>query len=109
MALIKHVMTDSGPASFWVVSLLQLDNFGKKAYVKIYGFYDKEHADRQNPRAVHTIEISVDPELYEEYFAPDLLAKIGKSPHEQAYIMLKRSTIDDTGQVIDFTGAVDVL
>ena len=94
MALIKHVMTDSGPASFWVVSLLQLDNFGKKAYVKIYGFYDKEHADRQNPRAVHTIEISVDPELYEEYFAPDLeVVPLDQVLHHLPYDIVSANTL----------------
>ena len=107
MALIKEIDTDRGPATYWVVSLVQLDNFNRRGFVSIYGFFSKAYADRPNPQPVRTIELTIEGEVYEEYFHPVTLEKSGNNPHRQAYEMLKRSTVDDAGNLIDFTDAKD--
>lgn len=107
MALIKNIKTERGPASFWVVALLQLDNFAKTGFVRLYGFFDQSFADLENAQPMHKIELTVPPVLYDQYFNPEVLSS-GVSPHGQAYQMIKNSTIDDSGQVIDFSDAKDV-
>lgn len=109
MALIKEIETDKGPASFWVIALLQLDNFNKMGFIRMYGFFNKTYADKNEGRPVHTIELTINPEIYDLYFNPKHLSAKGISPHQQAYEMIKRSTIDDAGLSIDFTDAEDYL
>ena len=37
MALIKEYITPKGAASYWVMGLVQVDNFNKTAYVRLHG------------------------------------------------------------------------
>lgn len=68
MAILKRVMTNKGPATYWVVGLLQLDNFGKTAFVKLMGFFDKEHAEMEGATPIDTAEINIYPDKYDDYF-----------------------------------------
>lgn len=69
MAIVKEIKTTRGPVSYWVVGLIQLDNFAKSAYIKLLGFYDKEYADLEHASPIETIEINIKTEQYDEFFA----------------------------------------
>lgn len=107
MALIKEIMTESGPVSFWVISLLQLDNFAKRGYIRLYGFYNKEHADMLNAQPTGKLELTVPEDIYGMYFDPWVLVLPGRTPHGMAYALVKNSDIDLNGRLIDFSDAED--
>lgn len=68
MAIIKEIKTTRGPVTYWVVGLIQLDNFSKSAYIKILGFYDKEYADMESASPIETVEINIHPDQYDDFF-----------------------------------------
>ena len=108
MAIIKEIMTESGPASFWVISLLQLDNFAKRGYIRLYGFFNQEHADMLNAQPTGVIDITIPENLYGMYFEPWVLVLPGRTPHGMAYTLIKNSDIDLNGRLVDFSDAEDL-
>lgn len=108
MALIKEYMTSKGPASYWVLGLLQIDNFNKTAYARLYGFYNKEQADKLNPVPITTLEVNLTPDWYDYYFKEDLLKIDGATPLKQAYLIFKDVEImAETGETYNFSDAED--
>lgn len=69
MAIIKEIKTTKGPVTYWVVGLIQLDNFSKSAYLKLLGFFDEDHADMENASPIETVEINIKPNQYGEFFS----------------------------------------
>ena len=108
MALIKEFMTPKGPASYWVLGLLQIDNFSKTAYARLYGFYNKEQADKLNPVPIITLEANLTPDLYDYYFNENILKLENATPLEQAYLIFKDKNItSETGEIFNFKDAID--
>ena len=108
MALIKQFMTPKGPASYWVLGLLQIDNFSKTAYARLYGFYNKEQANMLNPVPIITLEANLPPELYDYYFKEGILKLENASPLKRAYLIFKDSNIrNEQGEIFDFSDAED--
>lgn len=108
MALIKEYMTNKGPVSYWVLALLQFDNFSKTAYTRLYGYYNKTQADLQNPEATITLEVNLSPDTYDYYFREDLLKQEGVSPLTQAYQIFKDWDIqNEKGETFNFKDAID--
>ena len=106
MALIKQFMTPKGPASYWVLGLLQIDNFSKTGYARLYGFYNKEQADKLNPVPIITLEANLPPDLYEYYFNENILKLENATPLEQAYLIFKDKNItSETGEIFNFKDA----
>lgn len=106
MALIKQFMTPKGPASYWVLGLLQMDNFSKTAYARLYGFFNKEQADMLNPVPIMMLEVNLTPDWYDYYFKEDILKLEGATPLKQAYLIFKDKEIrSETGEIFNFKDA----
>ena len=106
MALIKQFMTPKGPASYWVLGLLQIDNFSKTAYARLYGFYSKEQADMLNPVPIITLEANLTLDLYDYYFKEDILKLENATPLSQAYLIFKdKNIVIETGEIFNFKDA----
>lgn len=110
MALKKEFMTPKGPASYWVLGLLQIDNFSKTAYARLYGFYNKEQADKLNPVPIITLEANLPPDLYDYYFDEDILKLQDATPLTQAYLVFKDFNISsETGEIFNFKDAENAI
>lgn len=108
MALIKEFNTAKGPVSYWVLGLLQIDNFNKTGYARLYGFFGKPHADMLNPVPIITLEVNLTPEIYNYYLSEEILMLENTSPLSQAYLMFKDFEIrNENGEVYNFTDALD--
>ena len=108
MALKKEFMTSKGPASYWVLGLLQIDNFSKTAYARLYGFYNKEQANMLNPVPIMTLEANLPPELYSYYFDEEILKHENATPLTQAYLVFKDLNIENEhGDIFNFSDAID--
>lgn len=66
MAIVKEIKTNKGPVTYWVVGLIQLNNFSKDVHIKMFGFHDKEYADMENAVPADTVEINIRPDQYDE-------------------------------------------
>ena len=108
MALIKQFMTPKGPASYWVLGLLQMDNFSKTAYARLYGFYNKEQANMLNPVPIITLEANLTPDLYHYYLNENILKLENATPLTQAYLVFKDSNVrNEQGETFNFKDAED--
>lgn len=108
MALIKEYTTPKGIISYWVVGLIQIDGFNQTAFTRLYGFMSKAHADMQNPVPIMSLEVNITPDIYEYYFAKDIMALENVTPHTQAYQIFKDFNIPDTqGGLYNFSDATD--
>lgn len=108
MALIKEYMTPKGLASYWVVSLIQIDNFSETAYVRMYGFANKNHADMQNPVPLLMLDANITTDIFPYYFAKEILEMANVTPQIQAYQIFKDFNIkDEQGQIFNFNDAIN--
>ena len=108
MALIKQYETPKGIAGYWVIGLVQIDNFNKTAYVRMYGFMNKAHADMENPVPLMNLEVNIDPEIYDYYFSKEIMIQVDATPQTQAYQIFKDFNIQDTqGGIFNFSDAID--
>ena len=108
MALIKEYITPKGTVSYWLVSLIQIDNFSKTAYARLYGFGNKQHADMENPTPIITLEVNITPDIYDYYFNKEIMVMESVTPQTQAYQIFKDFNIEDgQGIVFNFKNAVD--
>lgn len=108
MALIKQYVTPKGSAEYWVVGLVQIDNFNKTAYVRMYGFANKIHANMENPIPIMTLEVNIDPEVYDYYFSREIMILPDVTPQTQSYQIFKDFNIDDgKGGIYNFSDAED--
>ena len=107
MALIQQIDTNKGPVSYWVIGLLQLDNFAKSAHIRVYGFFDQSYADKENAQPTVTAEITVHEPLFTEFFDHHLLSLPDRTPYGQAYMLLKQSEIEHEGEILWFWEAED--
>lgn len=86
MAIIKEINTTKGPVTYWVVGLIQLDNFSKSAYLKLLGFFDEDHADMESASPIETVEINIHPDQYDDFFG-------GTDVVKKAYEIFSNSVI----------------
>lgn len=108
MALMKQYETPKGIAGYWVIGLVQIDNFNKTAYVRMYGFMNKAHADMENPVPIIKLEVNIDPEIYHYYFDKAIMVQEEVTPQTQAYQIFKDFNIQDTqGGIFNFSDAID--
>ena len=108
MALIKEYTTNRGTVSYWVLGLLQIDNYSKTAYARLYGYQNKQQADMENPSAITTLEVNITPDIYEYYFGEDILKLEGVTPFKQAYLIFKDFNIkSETGEIYNFADAIN--
>ena len=108
MALIKEYTTNKGVASYWVVGLVQMDNFSKTAYTRLYGFGNKVHADMENPVPLITLDANISPDIYHWYFDKSIMVQADVTPSTQAYQIFKDFNIQDAqGGIFNFKDAID--
>lgn len=69
MAIVSKQRTPKGYAEYWVVGRIDVDNFSKVATVKLHGFPDKTFADEENAVPLESIEITVYPDRFHEFFS----------------------------------------
>lgn len=87
MAIISKQRTPKGYAEYWVVGRVDVDNFSKMATVKLHGFPDKSFADEMGAIPLESVEITVKPDRYHEYFS-------GGDFIENAYRLFKENIIE---------------
>ncbi len=108
MALIKEYITPKGAASYWVMGLVQVDNFNKTAYVRLHGFASKEHSDMEGTVPIITIEANLTPDLYDYYFKKSILEIEDVTSLTQAYLVFKDFNIqNEQGNIFNFKDATD--
>jgi len=109
MALLKSYMTPKGPASYWIAGLIQVDNFSKNAYGRLYGFVDKAHCDRPDGVPLISLEYRIFPDKYEEYFGKEVMILAGVTAQTQFYKIVKEIDCTDAqNEVINFNDATEV-
>ena len=69
MAIISMQRTPKGYVEYWVIGRIDIDNFSKVATIKILGFADKTFADELNAVPLESLEITVYPDRFDEYFS----------------------------------------
>lgn len=108
MALVKTYMTPKGYASYWIAGIVQIDNYSKTAYARLYGFVNKEHCDLEGSVPVLMLDYSITPDIYDFYFSGEIMAQQGVTPQTQAYQIFKDFNIQDAQNgVFNFSDAVD--
>lgn len=108
MALVKRYMTPKGESNYWVVALVQIDNFNKTAYVRLHGFISREHSDMEGTVPITSIEANLAPDLFHFYFDKSILALENITPLTQAYLIFKDFNIqNEQGNIFNFKDATD--
>jgi len=109
MALLKTYLTPKGNASFWVAGLIQVDNYSKTAYGRLYGFASKEHCDMSGSVPILMLDYNITPDIYEYYFNKEIMALEGVTPQTQFYQIVKgKDYRDEQNNVINFVDAEEV-
>lgn len=109
MALQKTYMTPKGPASYWIAGLIQIDNYSKTAYGRLYGFVSKEHCDKPGSVPVVMLDYKIDPDIYDYYFKKEIMVLVDVTPQSQFYRYVKDVNIrDGANEIINFNDATEV-
>ena len=109
MALQKTYMTPKGPASYWIAGMIQIDNYNKTAYGRLYGFASKEHCDMEGSVPLTSLNYSIKPDIYEYYFSKEIMMLSGSTPQTQLYQLVKDFDLpDEQNGVINFNSATEV-
>jgi len=109
MALLKTYLTPRGNASFWVMGLIQVDNYSKTAYGRLYGFASKEHCDMVGSVPILMLDYNIPPDIYDYYFEKSIMEQIGVTPQTQFYQIVKdKNYLDEQNQIINFNDAEEV-
>ena len=109
MALQKSYMTPKGPASYWIAGMIQIDNYNKTAYGRLYGFASKEHCDMAGSVPIASLDYSIAPDIYEFYFSKEIMALLGSTPQTQFYQVVKdKDYRDELNGILNFFDAVEV-
>ena len=69
MAIISKQRTPKGYVEYWVIGRIDIDNFSRVATVKLLGFPDKTFADELNAVPLESLEITIYPDRFDEYFS----------------------------------------
>jgi hypothetical protein len=108
MALTKTYMTPKGYSSYWIAGIVQIDNYNKTAYARLYGFVNKEHCDLEGSVPVILLDYNITPDIYDFYFAKEIMAQPEVTPQTQAYQIFKDFNIKDAnGEIFNFSDATD--
>ena len=109
MALQKTYVTPKGEASYWIAGLIQIDNYNKSAYGKLYGFVSKEHCDREGSVPVMYLEYNITPDVYDYYFDKEIMILPNVTPQSQFYQITKDfNRFDEQNNIINFKDALEV-
>lgn len=109
MALLKTYLTPKGNASFWVAGLIQIDNYSKTAYGRLYGFASKEHCDMNGSAPILMLDYNIPPDVYQWYFEKEIMEQSGVTPQTQFYRIVKdRDYLDEQNRIINFNDALEV-
>lgn len=101
-------MTPKGQASYWIAGIVQVDNYSKTAYTRLYGFASKEHCDMDGSVPLIHLDYNIPPEIYRYYFDREIMEQQGVTPQTQAYQIFKDFEIRDAqGNVLNFGDAED--
>lgn len=109
MALFKTIRTPKGQATYWIMGMIQIDNYSKTAYGRLYGFMDKEHCDEMGSVPILTLDYNIPPDIYPLYFKKEIMEQQGVTPQSQFYQIVKdRNYLDDQNKIINFNDATEV-
>jgi len=109
MALQKSYMTPKGPASYWIAGMIQIDNYNKTAYGRLYGFASKAHCDMEGSVPLTSLDYSITPDIYEFYFSKEIMTLLDSTPQTQFYQLVKDFDLpDEQNGVINFNSATEV-
>ncbi len=109
MALQKTYMTPKGPASYWIAGLIQIDNYSKTAYGRLYGFVSKEHCDMSGSVPVVSLDYNITPDIYDYYFKKEIMVLADVTPQSQFYQYVKdKNYPDEQNNIINFNDATEV-
>ena len=106
MALIKTYLTPKGPVSYWIAGMIQIDNYNKTAYGRLYGFFSKEQCDMPGSVPLMMIDYNLTPDMYEYYFAKEIMVLPDVTPQTQFYTFVKdKPYLDELNNVLNFADA----
>lgn len=109
MALLKTIMTPKGQATYWIAGMIQIDNYNKSAYGKLYGFVSKEHCDMIGSVPVMYLEYNITPDIYDYYFDKEIMILPNVTPQSQFYQITKDfNRFDEQNNIINFKDALEV-
>lgn len=102
-------MTPKGPASYWIAGMIQIDNYNKTAYGRLYGFASKEHCDMEGSVPLTSLDYRITPDVYEYYFSKEIMMLTGSTPQTQFYQIVKdKDYPDEQNRIMNFYDAVEV-
>lgn len=109
MALQKTIRTPKGQATYWIMGMIQIDNYSKTAYGRLYGFASKEHCDMAGSVPILMLDYNIKPDTYDNYFEKSIMEQIGVTPQSQFYQIVKDINYpDEQNQIINFNDAEEV-
>lgn len=109
MAMQKTIRTPKGEASYWIAGLVQIDNYNKTAYGRLYGFIDKEQCDEFGSSPVLMLDYNITPDIYPYYFEKEIMIQEGVTPQTQFYQIVKdKNYLDEQNKIINFKDALEV-
>lgn len=95
MAILSKQRTPKGYAEYWEFGRIELAPFAKTANITLFGFPDKTFAEEMGAIPMETVEFTVYPDHYDDYF-------LDGNTLENAYQLVTRSTIEGA-VTYDFT------
>lgn len=109
MALLKTIRTSSGQATYWIAGMIQIDNYSKTAFGRLYGFMDKEHCDEVGSKPILVLDYNIPPDIYQWYFEKEIMEQSGVTPQTQFYQIVKdKNYLDEQNKIINFNDALEV-
>ena len=109
MAMQKTIRTPQGEASYWIAGLVQIDNYNKTAFGRLYGFIDKEQCDALGSSPVLRLDYDIPPEIYYYYFEKEIMEQANVTPQSQFYQITKdKNYLDEMNNVINFKDSIEV-
>lgn len=109
MALLKTIRNAKGQATYWIAGMIQIDNYNKTAYGRLYGFMDKEHCDEIGSVPIIMLDYNITPDIYDYYFEKTIMEQLGVTPQTQFYQIVKdKNYLDEQNKIINFNDAVEV-
>ena len=109
MALQKSYPTSVGEATYWIAGMIQIDNYNKTAYGRLYGFASKEYCDRVGGVPMVSLDYNITPDYYDYYFSKEIMSQVGVTPQTQFYQIVKdKDYFDSQNHIMNFFDALEV-
>lgn len=107
MALQKTYPTPVGEATYWIAGIIQIDNYSKTAYGRLYGFANKAYCDKEGGVPMILLNYNITPDYYEYYFGKEVMSQANVTPQSQFYQIVKDRS-DNQNNVTNFFDALEV-